>query len=148
MIAIDSSALIAILQSEPERAMFASIIAHASQKFICAVTFLEAGMIAYSRRGQAGLEALSDIVADAEIEIVPFDAPLARLALEAFERYGKGNHSEACVKFARSFVLDRKPGTELNLGDCAAYALAKSKNLPLLYKGTDFASTDIASAAA
>ncbi len=132
MIAIDSSALIAILQSEPERAMFASIIAHASQKFICAVTFLEAGMIAYSRRGQAGLEALSDIVADAEIEIVPFDAPLARLALEAFERYGKGNHSKA----------------RLNLGDCAAYALAKSKNLPLLYKGTDFASTDIASAAA
>jgi ribonuclease VapC len=132
MIAIDSSALIAILQSEPERAMFASIIAHASQKFVCAVTFLEAGMIAYSRRGQAGLEALSDIVADAEIEIVPFDAALARLALEAFERYGKGNHSKA----------------RLNLGDCAAYALAKSKNLPLLYKGTDFASTDIASAAA
>ena len=63
---------------------------------------------------------------------MPFDAPLAKIALEAFERYGKGNHSKA----------------RLNLGDCAAYALAKSKNVPLLYKGTDFANTDIASATA
>jgi ribonuclease VapC len=132
MIVIDSSALIAMLQDEPERVKFASIIAHASQKFVCAVTFLETGMVAYSRRGDAGLTALGDIVADAEIEIVPFDAPLAKLALEAFERYGKGNHSKA----------------RLNLGDCAAYALVKSKNVPLLYKGTDFANTDIASAAA
>ena len=55
MIVIDSSALIAMLQDEPERAKFASIIAHARQKFVCAVTFLETGMVAYSRRGDAGL---------------------------------------------------------------------------------------------
>jgi ribonuclease VapC len=132
MIVIDSSALIAMLQDEPERAQFASIIARASQKFVCAVTFLETGMVAYSRRGDPGLAALGEIVAEAEIEIVPFDRALAKLALAAFERYGKGNH----------------PKARLNLGDCAAYALAKAKNVPLLYKGADFANTDIAPAAA
>jgi ribonuclease VapC len=132
MIVIDSSALIAILQNEPERAQFASFIAHANRKYVSAVTLLEAGMVARSRRGDAGLAALGEILADAEIEIVPFDEPLVKLALQAFARYGKGNHSKA----------------RLNLGDCAAYALAKSVNAPLLYKGTDFANTDIASASA
>lgn len=130
MIVIDSSALIAILQNEPERARFASLIARANRKLVSAVTILEAGMVARSRRGEAGLIALGEIVAGAEIEIVPFDAPLAELALEAFARYGKGNHAQA----------------RLNLGDCATYALAKGMNAPLLYKGTDFASTDIVSA--
>lgn len=89
-----------------------------------------------SKRGWCsgpGAEAeLAGIIDGMGIEIVPCDAPLAKIALKAFERYGKGNHSKA----------------RLSLGDCAAYALAKSKNVPLLYKGTDFASTDIASAAA
>jgi ribonuclease VapC len=130
MIVIDSSALVAILQNEPERAQFASLIARANRKFVSAVTLLEAGMIARSRRGEAGLAALSEIIADAEIEIVPFDAPLAQFALQAFAKYGKGFHAQA----------------RLNLGDCASYALAKGMNAPLLYKGTDFTNTDIASA--
>ena len=89
-------------------------------------------MVLRSRRGPGAEAELAGIIDGMGIEIVPFDAPLARLALEAFEQYGKGNHSKA----------------RLNLGDCAAYALAKSKNVPLLYKGKDFVSTDIASAAA
>jgi ribonuclease VapC len=64
---------------------------------------------------------------DNEIEIVPFDEAQVRAAAEAFDRYGKGIHSKA----------------RLNLADCAAYALAKSIDAPLLFKGDDFAHTDV-----
>lgn len=73
-----------------------------------------------------------DLIEAMGIEVAPFDSPFARKALEAFARYGKGNHSRA----------------RLNLGGCAAYALAKGMDAPLLYKGTDFANTDIVSASA
>ena len=62
----------------------------------------------------------------AKVAVIPFDAEQASLARAAFIKYGKGRHPAA-----------------LNFGDCAAYALAKSKNVPLLYKGNDFAKTDI-----
>lgn len=62
-----------------------------------------------------------------DIEIVPFAEPYITLALEAYHRYGKGIHAKA----------------RLNLGDCVAYALAKSANAPLLFKGEDFAATDV-----
>lgn len=131
MIAADTSAIVAIIQEEPECEVFLELIRNADSVYFSAVSLLEAGMVLRSRRGPGAEAELAGIIDGMGIEIVPFDAPLARLALQAFERYGKGNHSKA----------------RLNLGDCAAYALAKSKNAPLLYKGTDFASTDIASAA-
>jgi ribonuclease VapC len=72
---------------------------------------------------------LDALIGRAKIEIVPFDAGQAAIARAAFLKYGKGRHTAA-----------------LNFGDCAAYALAKSRNIPLLYKGADFAKTDIVSA--
>ncbi len=69
------------------------------------------------------------LLSEAKIAIVPFDAEQASLARTAFLKYGKGRHPAA-----------------LNFGDCAAYALAKSRNVPLLYKGADFPKTDIVSA--
>ena len=78
-------------------------------------------------RQRGGL--LDALIGRAKIEIVPFDAEQAAIARAAFLKYGKGRHPAA-----------------LNFGDCAAYALAKSKGAPLLYKGADFAKTDIVSA--
>jgi ribonuclease VapC len=130
MIVIDTSALIAILQNEPERAEFAALIARAERRLVSAVTLLEAGMVARSRRGEAGLTALDDIVSDAELEVVPFDDQQRQLAIAAFNQYGKGIH----------------PSARLNLGDCAVYALAKGMNAPLLFKGNDFIATDLVAA--
>ena len=71
-------------------------------------------------------ETVPDFVTRERIEIVPFDAAHSDLAFEAYGRYGKGRHP-----------------ARLNMGDCAAYALAKARGWPLLYKGDDFSATDV-----
>ena len=127
MIVIDTSALIAILQREGERDQFAQIIGRADPVFLSVVSMQEAAMVMFSRHGQPGLDQLWQLVTDSDIQIVQFDEAQLRQAIEAFKRYGKGMGTAA----------------KLNMGDCASYALAKSMSLPLLYKGTDFAATDI-----
>jgi len=94
-----------------------------------AATWLEAAMVCESaqRHGDADF---AEIVASLDIEIVPFTPEHARLALEAFKRFGKGRGTKA----------------SLNYGDCFVYALAKELDAPLLFKGGDFAQTDIQSA--
>ena len=72
---------------------------------------------------------LDDLLREMKLDIVPHDGELAHLARDAFLRFGKGRHP-----------------ARLNCGDCASYALAKSRNMPLLFKGGDFARTDIAPA--
>jgi ribonuclease VapC len=130
VIVIDASALLAIIQDEPEANHFLSAIQSADRALVSAVTVLETGMVLRARRGAAGAQELSGLLEAMAIEIAPFDAASAALALDAFERYGKGIN----------------PKARLNLGDCAVYALAKEMNAPLLYKGEDFAGTDISSA--
>ena len=83
-------------------------------------------MVASGRRGRAGLSELDSLLADLEIEVVPFDDHQAEIARDVFIRYGKGRHRAG-----------------LNFGDCAAYALAIAEAEPLLFKGTDFGATDI-----
>ncbi len=131
MIVVDTSALIAVFEDEPERQQFSSIIANADRRLVSTVTLLEAGMVARGRRGGAGLTAMQAIIEQAEIEVVPFDSGHLALALDAFEHYGKGLN----------------PAARLNLGDCCSYALAKSLAAPLLFKGNDFVHTDIVAAA-
>lgn len=131
MIVIDSSALIAILRREPEADDFLRIIANAAGRFVASVTFLETSMVLAGRTGDATTwTELDALIARAGIEIVAQDAELAGAARTAFLRYGKGRHPAA-----------------LNLGDCASYALAKCRNLPLLFKGADFSQTDVQAAA-
>jgi len=127
---IDSSALLAILQGEPEGPRFTDLLLAADTALISAPNWLEASMVMLSRRGEAGLADLNQFRTMARIEIVPFDGDHASIALEAFQRFGKGRHSAA-----------------LNLGDCCAYALARATGQPLLFKGHDFPQTDVASAA-
>ena len=131
MIVVDSSALIAILRREPEADAFLRIIAEADGCLLSTVSLLEASLVLARRQGDArSWTELDALVAQAGMEVVPQDAALTRVARVAFLRYGKGRHHAG-----------------LNLGDCAAYALASSRNLPLLSKGNDFPHTDLRVAA-
>lgn len=127
MIVIDSSALLAILFEEPEKQAFEDIITGGERCLISAVNAHETASILRLRHGLAAVARFWEMLKDNEIEIVPFDELQVRTAAEAFDRYGKGLHSKA----------------RLNLADCAAYALAKTMNVPLLFKGNDFAQTDL-----
>ncbi len=127
---VDSSGLLAILQAEPESRHFTDLIEGDAIRLISAPTLVEASMIMLSRRGAAGVADLNAFQEKARIEIVPFGTQHVELALDAFRRFGKGRHRAG-----------------LNLGDCFAYALAKSTSEPLLFKGSDFAHTDVVSAA-
>jgi ribonuclease VapC len=127
MIVIDTSALIAILNHEPERTAFYQAIVAADRCLVSAVTYQEAGHVLIAKRGVNGLYDLEDFLALIKAEIIPHDMHLAALALEAFRRYGKG--------------ID--PKARLNFCDCAVYALAKAMQAPLLFKGEDFTETDL-----
>jgi ribonuclease VapC len=131
MIAVDSSALVAILEAEPGAAVYAKAIQDAEELFVSAVTVLETGMVIRARRGEAGLARMwRFLLEDNDFQIVSFGEEHAREALAAFARFGKGMQSQA----------------RLNLCDCAAYALAQSMKVPLLFKGTDFSQTDVRAA--
>ena len=127
MIVLDSSALIAVLLDEPERQAFSAIIAGEQRCVISAVNAHETAIVLRLRHGPAPVERLWQLLADCDIEIHPFDAAQLRAAAIAFDQFGKGIN----------------PRSRLNLSDCAAYALAKTMNAPLLFKGDDFAATDL-----
>ena len=130
VIVIDSSALIAILRREPEADRFLEAIATADGCLLSSVSLLETSMVLSGRTGNAASWSdLDALIARASMQVVAQDAGLAEAAREAFVRYGKGRHPAA-----------------LNLGDCASYALAKTHSLPLLFKGSDFAKTDLTAA--
>lgn len=126
---VDSSALIAILFKENEAPAFASAMRDASSRAIAAPTVVEAALVVEGRSGPAMGAELDDLLGTMDAEVVPFTAEHAALAREAWRRYGKGRHPAG-----------------LNLGDCFAYALAKARNEPLLFKGEDFAQTDVKAA--
>ena len=127
MIVIDSSAILAILEKESDGAVYARAVREAGSIMVSAVNAHETGIVLRGRRGPRGETALWTFLSNNAVEIAPFDEPQVRLAGEAFDRYGKDIHSQA----------------RLNLCDCAAYALAKSLSVPLLFKGDDFIHTDV-----
>jgi ribonuclease VapC len=129
MIVVDSSALLAILFEEPEKQNFQNVIASDDRCVMSAVNAHETATVLRLRHGLPAVERLWQLLADSEIEIVPFDAVQVRAAAVAFNLYGKGIN----------------PKARLNLSDCAAYALAKTLNAPLLFKGDDFTQTDLQS---
>jgi ribonuclease VapC len=92
-------------------------------------TYLGTAIVIEARYGYEGIRDLSFFLQAAAIELVPFDAEQAEIAREAYARYGKG-----------------RGGAGLNFGDCFAYALAKLRDEPLLFKGDDFARTDVMAA--
>ena len=127
---IDTSALLAILQDEPERRAFNEAIEAADSRRLSTATWVETSIIVESRYGAEGLRDLDLLISKASIDLVPVDVEQAHIARLAFSRFGKGRHPAG-----------------LNYGDCFSYALATALGEPLLYKGGDFALTDIAAAA-
>lgn len=132
MIAVDTSALLAVVFKESEREDFSKTIMNAESVLISVVTVVEARMVTYGRRGETGLEILNRILDLPNFEIVPPGSEEVEIAHAAFVAYGKGNGHPA----------------KLNFGDLFSYALAKARGVPLLYKGGDFAQTDLAAAIA
>ena len=123
---VDSSALLAILRKEPEAARFTRAILRDSVRLISAANFLEAGIVIDSQAGLSAGRRLDAFVERAAIAIEPVTEEQVRIARQAYVDFGRGNHR-----------------AKLNFGDCFAYALAKAKGEPLLFKGTDFQHTDV-----
>jgi ribonuclease VapC len=119
---IDTSALVAILTSEPEAAAFMAAIASAPAVSISAATYLEAGIVIDSRRNPALSRAFDDFLVANTIVVEPVSPAQARIAREAYRDFGKGSGHRA----------------GLNFGDCFSYALAVDSRRQLLYKGEDF----------
>lgn len=126
---IDTSAILAALFAEPDGDEFLVRIVEAPARLMSAVSAVEAGIVADRHPNPKKAEALDDLIAELGIEIEPVTPEQARLARLAYRQYGKGSHPAG-----------------LSFGDCFAYALAKATDLPLLFKGDDFAHTDVARA--
>lgn len=123
---LDTSAILVILLNEPEIGAVSSAIEQDPVRLLSAASFLEAAMVVESRYGDAGGLELDRLVERVGLDIVPVDAPQARVARQAFRRFGKGRHPAA-----------------LNFGDCFSYALSQVSGEPLLFKGDDFSKTDL-----
>ena len=115
------------LLDEPEAAEFAQLIEDDLAPLISAASMLEAGIVLISRHGLEARGDLQDFLEQGGLQVEPVTAEQAELALDAYQRYGKGRHRAG-----------------LNFGDCFAYALCKATGQPLLFKGQDFSLTDIA----
>ena len=125
MMVVDASAILAILFDEDEAGSFAALLAEAANPLISPVNLWEVMVRARSARGAPGVEAAETLVDALELRIEPIDAEQTYIAVEAAVRYGRGTPAA------------------LNLGDCFAYALARSKGCGLLFKGEDFKRTDV-----
>jgi ribonuclease VapC len=124
---VDTSALIAILRDEPQAETLAHAIESSSVRRLSAVSFVEAAVIIDASRDPVASRRFDDLIKEAQIIIEPVTEEQARIAREAYRDFGRGSGHPA----------------KLNFGDCFAYALAKFTAEPLLFKGDDFARTDI-----
>jgi len=123
---IDTSALLAILLGEPETEKFAAAIVADPHRLVSTASAFEASIVIEVRKGPAGGRELDLLFHRAQLDMVPFTEPQFEAARFAWRQFGKGNHPAG-----------------LNFGDCFAYALAKTLNEPLLFKGEDFLKTDV-----
>ena len=127
---VDSSALLAILRSEPEARICAQVIERASSRRISAANFLETAIVIDGSRDPIASRRLDDLIREANFLIESVTKEQANIARAAYRDFGRGSGHPA----------------KLNFGDCFAYALAKATGEPLLFKGHDFAHTDLISA--
>jgi ribonuclease VapC len=123
---LGSSALLAILFSEPRRASFVAAIDADPVRLMSASTLVECSIVVLARRGPDGLRDLDQLLSRAAIQVEAVDQEQAYIARTAWERFGKGRHAAA-----------------LNFGDCFSYALAYTTGEALLFAGNDFQQTDV-----
>ncbi len=123
---LDTSALLALLLDEPEAGAFRAAVEEDEARVVSAATLLETAIVIEAKKGEAGGRELDLLLHRAEIAVVPVDADHVAEARRAWRRFGRGRHAAG-----------------LNFGDVFAYALARVSGEPLLFKGNDFARTDI-----
>jgi ribonuclease VapC len=123
---IDSSALLAVLFNEPEAERIARSIASDPRRLASAFTMFETAIVAEARKGEPGGRELDLLVHKIGLESIPLTGSHAEVARDAWRRFGKGKHP-----------------ANLNIGDCCSYALSRIAGEPLLFKGDDFARTDV-----
>lgn len=128
MIVVDTSILVAIIREEDEAALFTDILDE-TEAIMSVVSYVETHMVVAGRKLDANPRRVELTAQDLGVEIVDVTRDQADAAVRAFLQYGKGRHR-----------------ARLNLADCFTYALAKSRGIPLLFKGDDFAMTDIVAA--
>lgn len=126
---VDTSALMAIILGEPDAERVLARMTDVGEVAVSAASLVEAAIVAEAKGGPEAADDLQALLADLECAVLPFDEEQATVAAQAWRRFGKGRHPAG-----------------LNLGDCYAYAAAKVSGRPLLFKGKDFAQTDIAAA--
>lgn len=127
MIVVDTSAFVAALREEDDAKALLARMVRAGNVLMSAATKLELGIVIYARFGQEGLDRSDDLLDTMKAQVVSVDETQSALAIDAYKRFGRGTGHPA----------------RLNFGDCFSYALAKSLDLPLLFKGDDFVHTDI-----
>ncbi|MBJ7608149.1 MAG: type II toxin-antitoxin system VapC family toxin [Candidatus Dormibacteraeota bacterium] len=127
---VDTSALIAILRDEADADSFMDALSRGSAPLISAGTYLETAIVVDSNRDPVLSRRLDDLLAVARITVEPATRKQVEIAHQAYRDFGKGSGHPA----------------GLNFGDCFAYALARDTGEPLLFKGSDFGHTDVASA--
>jgi ribonuclease VapC len=125
MIAVDTSALLAVVLGEPDAGACMDVLEAETEILISAGTMAEALIVAARRNVAAGL---AELIEGLGFEVVTVTAASARRIAQAYERWGKGMHPAG-----------------LNLGDCFAYAVASEHSCPLLFVGDDFGKTDVKS---
>jgi len=123
---LDTSAVLAILQDEPERRAFNEAIEAADSRSLSVASLVEASIVIEARYGAEGVRHLDQFLDRADVAVVAVDVEQGKIARQAFSRFGKGRHAAG-----------------LNFGDCFSYALAQALGEPLLYKGEDFSLTDV-----
>jgi ribonuclease VapC len=126
VIVVDSSVIIAIVRQEADAAIWTDVLDRSSRTLMSVVSYVETSMVLAGRRKDADRDRIDGSLTALHISVVPVTLKQGTIAFTAFLRFGKGRHSAA-----------------LNVADCFTYALAKSRNLPLLFKGDDFSKTDI-----
>lgn len=128
IIVADTSAFMAMLKNEPDADDYRSTLLKADKVLISAATAVEMHIVITARLGEPGILRLNRLLSHPLFEIVDLDQAQMVIANLAYERFGKGRHP-----------------AKLNYGDLFSYALAKHRNLPLLFKGNNFSTTDILS---
>ena len=129
MIVVDSSVIVAIIRHESDAADWIDVLDRSSRTFMSVVSYVETSMVIAGRRKDADRDRIDGSLTALHVSVVPVTLKQGIIAFTAFLRFGKGRHSAG-----------------LNIADCFTYALAKSRNLPLLFKGEDFSKTDISPA--
>jgi ribonuclease VapC len=124
---LDTSAIVAVLNKEPDSQVIEDVLASAQRTKVGAPTRAEAGIVLFAKFGVRGKTSLLRFLQELEIETLPFDENHANIAMDAFHRFGKGRHP-----------------AKLNMGDCFSYATAYLAREPLLCIGKDFVQTDLA----